>query len=197
MSWSGTRAQPIVSRRASMRRVEASETELVGKFTAILHATPSLMRVLRVARGLDLPDWLVFSGAAYQPVLNHLTGRAPDYGVKDYDLAYFDGSDLSSEAEDAIIRLRCACGPILAEDGRFRPHLCECAPSLARTRCRSQGSHLTGQRYHHSPPHEAPMKGLTHHEHPPSRSEAPESAPRPRPEPSGSGASRTAAAAPG
>lgn len=31
-----------------MRRVEASETELVGKFTAILHATPSLMRVLTV-----------------------------------------------------------------------------------------------------------------------------------------------------
>jgi hypothetical protein len=86
-----------------MRRVEANETELVDKFTAILHATPSLMRVLTVARGLDLPDWLVFSGAAYQPVLNHLTGRAPDYGVKDYDLAYFDGSDLSSEAEDAVI----------------------------------------------------------------------------------------------
>ena len=60
-----------------MRRVEASETELVEKCTAILHATPSLMRVLTVARGLDLPDWLVFSGAAYQPVLNHLTGRAP------------------------------------------------------------------------------------------------------------------------
>ena len=87
-----------------MRRVEASEPELVGKFTEILHATPSLMRVLTVARGLDLPDWLVFSGAAYQPALNHLTGRAPDYGVKDYDLAYFDGLDLSSEAEDAIIR---------------------------------------------------------------------------------------------
>jgi hypothetical protein len=50
-----------------------------------------------------LPDWLVFSGAVYQPVLNHLTGRPLDYGIKDYDLAYFDASNLSYEAEDAVI----------------------------------------------------------------------------------------------
>jgi hypothetical protein len=62
------------------------------------------MRVLSVARGLCLPDWLVFSGAVYQPVLNHLTGRALDYGIKDYDLGYFDASDISYEAEDAVIR---------------------------------------------------------------------------------------------
>ena len=62
------------------------------------------MQVLSVARGLCLPDWLVFSGAVYQPVLNHLTGRALDYGIKDYDLGYFDASDLSYDAEDAVIR---------------------------------------------------------------------------------------------
>jgi hypothetical protein len=71
---------------------------------AILRATPSLMRVLRCARALDLPDWLVFSGAVYQPVLNALTGRAADYGIKDYDLAYFDAADRSYEAEDVVIR---------------------------------------------------------------------------------------------
>ena len=43
-------------------------------------------------------------GAVYQPVLNHLTSRPLDYGIKDFDLAYFDSSDLSYEAEDAIIR---------------------------------------------------------------------------------------------
>ena len=72
--------------------------------TAILHATPPLMQVFSVARHLCLPDWLVFSGAVYQPVLNHLTGHPLDYGIKDYDLAYFDASDLSYEAEDAVIR---------------------------------------------------------------------------------------------
>lgn len=77
---------------------------LEGRLEAILREAPGLMRVLGVARDLDLPDWLLFSGAVYQPVLNHLTGRAPDYGVKDDDLAYFDASDTSYEAEDAVIR---------------------------------------------------------------------------------------------
>src|SRR5215831_1236135 len=62
------------------------------------------MCVLSASRGLGLPDWLVFSGAVYQPVLNHLTGRPHDFGIKDYDLAYFDASDLSYEAEDVVIR---------------------------------------------------------------------------------------------
>jgi uncharacterized protein len=79
------------------------ESELRERLTAILRATP-LTQVLSVARHLGLPDWLVFSGAVYQPVLNHLTGRPLDYGIKDYDLGYFDCSDLSYEAEDAVIR---------------------------------------------------------------------------------------------
>jgi uncharacterized protein len=83
---------------------EASESELRERLAAILRATPPLMQVLSVARYLRLPDWLVFSGAVYQPVLNHLTGRPLDFGIKDYDLGYFDVSDLSYEAEDEVIR---------------------------------------------------------------------------------------------
>src|SRR3984957_17415487 len=88
----------------SMPSVEASESELRERVTAIVRATPPLMQVLSVARHLNLPDWLVFSGAVYQPVLNHLTHRPLDYGIKDYDLGYFDASGLSYEAEDAVIR---------------------------------------------------------------------------------------------
>ena len=87
----------------TMPGVEASESKLRERLTAILRSTPMLMRVLTVGRHLSLPDWLVFSGAVYQPVLNHLTGRPLDYGIKDYDLGYFDSSDLSYEAEDAVI----------------------------------------------------------------------------------------------
>jgi len=83
---------------------EASESELRERLTEIVRATPPLMQVLLVARHLRLPDWLVFSGAVYQPVLNHLTGRPLDFGIKDYDLGYFDASDLSYEAEDEVIR---------------------------------------------------------------------------------------------
>src|ERR1700751_2069602 len=84
--------------------VETSESELRERLTEIVRATPPLMQVLSVALHLCLSDWLVFSGAVYQPVLYHLTGRPLDYGIKDYGLAYFDPSDLSYEAEDAVIR---------------------------------------------------------------------------------------------
>ena len=49
----------------SMPGVEASESELRERLTAIVRGTPLLMRVLSVARHLYLPDWLVFSGAVY------------------------------------------------------------------------------------------------------------------------------------
>ncbi len=78
--------------------------DLKCRLEGIVRATPSLMHVMTVARELDLPEWLIFSGAIYQPVLNHLTGREADYGIKDYDLGYFDPSDTSYEAEDEVIQ---------------------------------------------------------------------------------------------
>jgi len=104
-----------------------SET-LEARLCAILQATPGLMRVLDVARGLALPDWWVVSGAVYQPVLNHLTGRAPDHGIKDYDLAYFDDADLSYEAEDVVIRRAAAAfdpdlAPLVEVRNQARVHL--------------------------------------------------------------------------
>lgn len=77
--------------------------DLTERLEIILRAAPSLMQVMETARELALPDWLLFSGAIYQRALNHLTGREPDYGIKDYDLAYFD-PDTSYEAEDAVIK---------------------------------------------------------------------------------------------
>ena len=82
----------------------ATEGELRERLEAILRAAPQLMQVLATARELDPPDWLIMSGAIYQRVLNHLTGRPTDYGIKDYDLGYFDASDISYEAEDVVIR---------------------------------------------------------------------------------------------
>jgi hypothetical protein len=52
---------------------------------------------------LGLTDvWLV-SGSVFQTIWNSLTGRPLDYGIKDYDIFYFD-ADTSWEAEDAVIR---------------------------------------------------------------------------------------------
>lgn len=77
---------------------------LAARLIAILRAEPGLMHVLRTVRDLDLPDWRVVSGAVYQAVWNAITGRPAGYGIKDYDLAYFDGSDTSYDAEDVVIR---------------------------------------------------------------------------------------------
>jgi len=71
---------------------------------AILRRSQPLMRVMRTMRELDVPDWVIFSGAIYQRVLNHLGDRDLDYGIKDYDVGYFDASDISYEAEDVVIR---------------------------------------------------------------------------------------------
>lgn len=78
--------------------------DLEAELAEILRGAGGLMRVLTVARDLDLPDWLVFSGAVYGPAWNHLTGRPPDHGLSDYDLGYFDASDTAYDAEDAVIR---------------------------------------------------------------------------------------------
>lgn len=84
---------------------------LERRLEAILRDAPSLMGVMEIARDLALPDWMIFSGAIYQKAVNHLTGRDPDYGLKDYDLGYFDAGDLSYDAEDAVIRRAAASYP--------------------------------------------------------------------------------------
>ncbi len=76
---------------------------LEGRLVDIVRADPGLMHVLTVVRGLGLNDWRVFSGAVYQSVWNAVTGRPAGYGVRDYDLGYFD-PDVSWDAEDAVIK---------------------------------------------------------------------------------------------
>jgi len=69
----------------------------------ILKASPQVMRVLTTVRGLGLPDWRLFSGAVYQTVWNAVTGRDPAYGLKDFDIGYFD-PDTTWDAEDVFIQ---------------------------------------------------------------------------------------------
>ncbi|MCS6622998.1 nucleotidyltransferase family protein [Roseibacterium beibuensis] len=73
------------------------------RLAAIVRADPGLMHVLTTVRGLGLNDWRVFSGAVYQSVWNAVTGRPAGYGIRDYDLGYFD-PDTSWDAEDAVIK---------------------------------------------------------------------------------------------
>ena len=89
----------------------SNPSDLAARLDTILRASPRLMQVLTIARGLALPDWRIVSGAVYQSVWNSLTGRDPDYGIRDYDLFYFDASDISYEAEDVVIKRAAAAYP--------------------------------------------------------------------------------------
>lgn len=70
----------------------------------IVRSDAMLMKVLETLREIDLADWLVASGAIYNNVWNALTGRPRLTGINDVDVLYYDSSDLSYEAEDAIIK---------------------------------------------------------------------------------------------
>lgn len=70
----------------------------------ILRADAVVWPAISLARDFDLPDWMVVSGALYNSVWNHLTLKPAGHGIKDIDLFYHDGSDLSWEAEDAMIQ---------------------------------------------------------------------------------------------
>jgi len=60
-----------------------------------------ILERLQTARINDL--WLV-SGSLFQTIWNTLTNREPTYGIKDYDIFYFDDGDLSLNAENTVIK---------------------------------------------------------------------------------------------
>ncbi len=73
-------------------------------FIEIILANPVNAEILSRMPALDLPDGWLVSGCLFQTVWNHVTGRPAGYGIKDYDVFYFDDSDLSWAAEDRVIR---------------------------------------------------------------------------------------------
>jgi hypothetical protein len=81
--------------------VKGSEAQELER---VLRASPTVVELLERARALGLPGWYLAAGAVFQTVWNHVTGRDPGHGIRDYDLVYHDASDLSWEAEDAVIR---------------------------------------------------------------------------------------------
>ncbi|PSM44703.1 hypothetical protein C6Y14_00720 [Streptomyces dioscori] len=71
---------------------------------SVLSRNHVLTEVLARTAELGLPGWYVTAGCLFQTVWNVVTEKPPTSGIKDYDVFYFDGSDLSWEAEDAVIR---------------------------------------------------------------------------------------------
>lgn len=73
-------------------------------FEGMLARNPVLAMVLDRAADVGLPGWHLTAGCLVQTVWNVLHGFPPTYGIRDYDLFYFDDRDTSWEAEDAVVQ---------------------------------------------------------------------------------------------
>ena len=97
------------------------------QFIEIVLANPVNAKILSRMPAMHLPDGWLVSGCLFQTVWNHLTGRPIGHGIKDYDLFYFDDSDLSWAAEDRIIRrvsaALCDVDAVIEVKNQARVHL--------------------------------------------------------------------------
>ncbi len=87
-----------------LRYAGLSHQEQCAALLDIAQKDPLLQDALAIARSMQLPQWRIVSGAVYNTVWNHLTGKPSGYGVKDIDLFYYDARDISWKAEDTVIR---------------------------------------------------------------------------------------------
>jgi uncharacterized protein len=66
----------------------------------ILSRSRIISEVLKRAPDLEMPNWYLSAGCIAQTVWNAAHGFGQAFGIKDYDLVYYDSADLSSEAEN-------------------------------------------------------------------------------------------------
>lgn len=73
------------------------------EFKLAIASNPFNRELLDRLAAMDLPDCYLTAGCLFQTVWNLRSGRTPAWGIKDYDIFYFDGCDLSWAAENEII----------------------------------------------------------------------------------------------
>lgn len=73
-------------------------------FRAAVAANPLNTALLDRLGTMGLAQCRLVAGCLFQTVWNRISGNAPDWGIKDYDIFYFDDEDLSWDAEDQVIQ---------------------------------------------------------------------------------------------
>jgi hypothetical protein len=68
----------------------------------IIRQNPINRALLEILPTLGIPHSMLTAGALFQTFWSHHSGQPPEWGIKDYDIAYFD-DDLSWEAEHRVI----------------------------------------------------------------------------------------------
>jgi uncharacterized protein len=72
----------------------------VQRLEKTLARNPVATAILERAPALGLADWYLGAGGVTQTVWNDLHGYEPTAGIKDYDLVYFDPTNLSAQDEE-------------------------------------------------------------------------------------------------
>lgn len=90
------------------------------QFLDAILKNPVNAAILERFESVSLPDCWLVSGSLFQTVWNVQTGRTPTYGIKDYDIFYFDSDDLSWEAENTVIEKCASVFSDLAADVQVR-----------------------------------------------------------------------------
>src|SRR5215472_2186571 len=94
----------VICRQHTIKCRNNLSREQLRCFEKIIRSDSDLMPLLASIREAGLPQWRLVAGCIYQTVWNVLTARARRTGIKDYDLIYYDDTDLSWAAEDRVIR---------------------------------------------------------------------------------------------
>ena len=96
--------RPVSEPADHLRYARASKAKQTREFIRLAHANPINVEIIKRIPDLPLPQGMLVSGCLYQSVWNGLLGYDPTRGIRDYDLVYFDDTDLSYEAEDKVIQ---------------------------------------------------------------------------------------------
>ena len=78
--------------------------EQAEPFLADIRRNPVNAALVERLPSLDLPDCWLVAGCLFETIWNTRSGRPPTADIHDYDVFYFDRSDLTYEAEDRVIR---------------------------------------------------------------------------------------------
>ena len=79
-------------------------TRTAEEFFGLVTENPVIAGLLQRLPALGLEQCYLTAGCLFQTVWNHRSGRPLQATIKDYDVFYFDDSDLSWEAEDKVIQ---------------------------------------------------------------------------------------------
>lgn len=76
------------------------------KLIKILEKSDLIIRCLQMLKDSPISrfDYYLAGGVIYQTVFNYYHGYDLNYGIKDYDIIYFDDNNLSYEAVDQVIK---------------------------------------------------------------------------------------------